>query len=163
MGVGKPFANEFASVQRKQVEQLKQRQDNHERLQCFQSLAAAIAGVNLLGSEAHGQKSEQPRDQRSGSSGCKALRTPDAGMVSSSQGGCDTDHARYQCNRDKNNRGNIADLVACSGLVSIQVAVQDGSSQASGDEVQAEVEEYERGQQDSANAERHCRKLFSNK
>jgi hypothetical protein len=77
-------------------------------------------------------------------------------VVSASEDGCETGHARYQNDGDEHWSDHIANRrVVGLTHVGIQVPVQDRARQARSNKIQAEVDHHERRRHAPANAERH--------
>lgn len=74
----------------------------------YHSLAASVAGVDLLAGKTHGQQSERPRDYGSGGCGSQALSAPNANMVEPRQHGSETGHARHQDDGNEDGRHHVA-------------------------------------------------------
>lgn len=76
LGVGRPgfvvtpvAGSEEACLQRQKIQELEESKNDDKRLKSSNSfLAVATAGVNLLASDAHGKKSEQPGNEGGGCS-----------------------------------------------------------------------------------------------
>lgn len=124
--VGIAFPGNPSGVQSQQVKQLGQGENDHEGLHSFHSLAASVAGVDLLAGKTHGQQSERPRDYGSGGCGSQALSAPNANMVEPRQHGSETGHARNQDDGNEDGRHHVADgEIVGDALVGVQITVQD--------------------------------------
>uniref|UniRef100_J3M6M8 DUF834 domain-containing protein n=1 Tax=Oryza brachyantha TaxID=4533 RepID=J3M6M8_ORYBR len=86
-------AGEEAAVEHDDVEQLREGEDDDERLEHAEAPAAVAADVDLLAGEAEGERGDGPGDERRGGAGGEAVAAPGADVVDARQLGGGAHHA----------------------------------------------------------------------